>query len=185
MREPAAAPTALSRAVASVEESCVVPGLHWSVNRNALAPSCVAGVIASVPTCFGRSSEKPMKKPLLPPEPATGTTASAATAAATQATRRSTKTPYERTTLTRAPPVRAHKVAEVLPNRHRRLRTRRSRPCRAPRACRQPVRGWSRSRSARSEEHTSELQSHSDLVCRLLLEKKKKKKERSLQAQQQ
>src|SRR5437588_8848540 len=30
--------------------------------------------------------------------------------------------------------------------------------------------------AARSEEHTSELQSHSDLVCRLLLEKKKKKK---------
>src|SRR5260221_7803914 len=29
---------------------------------------------------------------------------------------------------------------------------------------------------ARSEEHTSELQSHSDLVCRLLLEKKKKQK---------
>src|SRR5438034_7613134 len=28
----------------------------------------------------------------------------------------------------------------------------------------------------RSEEHTSELQSHSDLVCRLLLEKKKKEK---------
>src|SRR5260221_1668920 len=27
--------------------------------------------------------------------------------------------------------------------------------------------------SKRSEEHTSELQSHSDLVCRLLLEKKK------------
>src|SRR5215204_4337236 len=27
---------------------------------------------------------------------------------------------------------------------------------------------------ARSEEHTSELQSHSDLVCRLLLEKKKR-----------
>src|SRR5260221_10913200 len=26
---------------------------------------------------------------------------------------------------------------------------------------------------SRSEEHTSELQSHSDLVCRLLLEKKK------------
>src|SRR2546427_6043985 len=31
-------------------------------------------------------------------------------------------------------------------------------------------RGW------RSEEHTSELQSQSNLVCRLLLEKKKKKK---------
>src|SRR5438034_11547798 len=29
---------------------------------------------------------------------------------------------------------------------------------------------------ARPEEHTSELQSHSDLVCRLLLEKKKEKK---------
>src|SRR5947207_7540340 len=31
------------------------------------------------------------------------------------------------------------------------------------------------SRAIRSEEHTSELQSHSDLVCRLLLEKKKTK----------
>src|SRR2546430_14064657 len=30
--------------------------------------------------------------------------------------------------------------------------------------------------SERSEEHTSELQSQSNLVCRLLLEKKKKKK---------
>src|SRR5690242_21604195 len=30
-------------------------------------------------------------------------------------------------------------------------------------------------RSPRSEEHTSELQSHVNLVCRLLLEKKKKK----------
>src|SRR5215211_8098969 len=36
----------------------------------------------------------------------------------------------------------------------------------------------SRRRSRRSEEHTSELQSHSDLVCRLLLEKKKKKKKK-------
>src|SRR5438132_6094562 len=31
-----------------------------------------------------------------------------------------------------------------------------------------------RTSPARSEEHTSELQSHSDLVCRLLLEKKKR-----------
>src|SRR5260221_10705684 len=31
-----------------------------------------------------------------------------------------------------------------------------------------------RPKEIRSEEHTSELQSHSDLVCRLLLEKKKK-----------
>src|SRR5690242_21473004 len=30
-------------------------------------------------------------------------------------------------------------------------------------------------RAGRSEEHTSELQSHVNLVCRLLLEKKKKK----------
>src|SRR5260221_1744631 len=30
-------------------------------------------------------------------------------------------------------------------------------------------------RDLRSEEHTSELQSHSDLVCRLLLEKKEMK----------
>src|SRR5438477_4852340 len=30
--------------------------------------------------------------------------------------------------------------------------------------------------TTRSEEHTSELQSHVNLVCRLLLEKKKKKK---------
>src|SRR5215204_4291547 len=35
----------------------------------------------------------------------------------------------------------------------------------------------------RSEEHTSELQSHSDLVCRLLLEKKKKKIKHSSQPQ--
>src|SRR5438034_7958499 len=35
----------------------------------------------------------------------------------------------------------------------------------------------------RSEEHTSELQSHSDLVCRLLLEKKKKRTERMIRCQ--
>src|SRR2546427_5691682 len=34
----------------------------------------------------------------------------------------------------------------------------------------------SQARLSRSEEHTSELQSQSNLVCRLLLEKKKKKK---------
>src|SRR5436190_9997728 len=38
-------------------------------------------------------------------------------------------------------------------------------------------------RVARSEEHTSELQSHSDLVCRLLLEKKKKKTSKNKNAQ--
>src|SRR5436190_14532407 len=35
---------------------------------------------------------------------------------------------------------------------------------------------------SRSEEHTSELQSHSDLVCRLLLEKKKKNKNQTSMA---
>src|SRR2546430_10692582 len=34
--------------------------------------------------------------------------------------------------------------------------------------------GWAADRATRSEEHTSELQSQSNLVCRLLLEKKKK-----------
>src|SRR5260221_7742432 len=37
-----------------------------------------------------------------------------------------------------------------------------------------PYRGAAPAMTDRSEEHTSELQSHSDLVCRLLLEKKKK-----------
>src|SRR5437588_8280249 len=32
--------------------------------------------------------------------------------------------------------------------------------------------------TSRSEEHTSELQSHSELVCRLLLEKKKRQRPR-------
>src|SRR6266571_8765354 len=40
--------------------------------------------------------------------------------------------------------------------------------------------GAARRRPARrSEEHTSELQSHVNLVCRLLLEKKKKKKSKN------
>src|SRR2546427_4018249 len=37
---------------------------------------------------------------------------------------------------------------------------------------------------ARSEEHTSELQSQSNLVCRLLLEKKKKKNRTTITSQQ-
>src|SRR6202012_6172423 len=39
------------------------------------------------------------------------------------------------------------------------------------RSCRAPARS-APAGAPRSEEHTSELQSHSDLVCRLLLEKK-------------
>src|SRR5204863_8672663 len=47
-----------------------------------------------------------------------------------------------------------------------------------PRQDRQRARP-ARARSLRSEEHTSELQSRRDLVCRLLLEKKKKKKNKN------
>src|SRR5438034_8667705 len=45
---------------------------------------------------------------------------------------------------------------------------------RRPGAHSRPV-GSAGHRHERSEEQTSELQSHSDLVCRLLLEKKKKR----------
>ena len=38
--------------------------------------------------------------------------------------------------------------------------------------------GYCRSSRGRSEEHTSELQSRENLVCRLLLEKKKNKKKK-------
>src|SRR5207247_9363609 len=43
-------------------------------------------------------------------------------------------------------------------------------PCRGRRWCGSPTYGY---KPVRSEEHTSELQSRVDLVCRLLLEKKK------------
>src|SRR5207249_8856591 len=45
---------------------------------------------------------------------------------------------------------------------------------RTPCAISKPYKPWPISRT-RSEQHTSELQSRFDLVCRLLLEKKKKK----------
>src|SRR2546427_5979998 len=54
--------------------------------------------------------------------------------------------------------------------------------CRPPLRTEQASAGWGEGRApglpsaARSEEHTSELQSQSNLVCRLLLEKKKKTK---------
>src|SRR5438132_5208886 len=69
---------------------------------------------------------------------------------------RSTLFPY--TTL-----FRSHRIPPERPLGHRAFRARRhaSGPQHSP-PC-----------EARSEEHTSELQSHSDLVCRLLLEKKK------------
>src|SRR6267378_6615343 len=49
---------------------------------------------------------------------------------------------------------------------------------------RRPKRG-SRVSPARSEEHTSELQSRRELVCRLLLEKKKKKTKKISQSNKQ
>src|SRR2546428_12398551 len=70
---------------------------------------------------------------------------------------RSTLFPY--TTLFRSAGPRA-----ALPSRAVAVR---ARPCPAPDFSRAPA------PSSRSEEHTSELQSRSDLVCRLLLEKKK------------
>src|SRR2546430_9037896 len=42
----------------------------------------------------------------------------------------------------------------------------------APRAARRPISFSRRAARARSAEHTSELQSQSNIVCRLLLEKK-------------
>src|SRR5688572_32443099 len=47
---------------------------------------------------------------------------------------------------------------------------------RRPTQARRGITGQLRSLVSRSEEHTSELQSQSNLVCRLLLEKKKKYK---------
>src|SRR5690606_39742863 len=74
---------------------------------------------------------------------------------------------------------------DALPISHRGLRRRRAR-IRAPHRLRDDGLGvraskkgagcdLSRSSEARSEEHTSELQSRENLVCRLLLEKKNKK----------
>src|SRR2546427_7522929 len=67
---------------------------------------------------------------------------------------RSTLFPY--TTLFRSRPVRASAA-------------------RAYRSCRRSYQKCRGLGEKRSEEHTSELQSQSNLVCRLLLEKKKKK----------
>src|SRR2546422_8308928 len=61
------------------------------------------------------------------------------------------------------------------------------RPSRANPASSSPfpsARTWTRWRPARSEEHTSELQSRLHLVCRLLLEKKKKNKSNKMRQKQ-
>src|SRR2546430_12869445 len=56
-------------------------------------------------------------------------------------------------------------------------------PFRGPRPARY-LEGSPAMNVTRSEEHTSELQSQSNLVCRLLLEKKKKKPIYTLQTQE-
>src|SRR5438132_2658415 len=50
--------------------------------------------------------------------------------------------------------------------------------CMSVRSARMPCNGCRPAKPWRSEEHTSELQSHSDLVCRLLLEKKNNDRQR-------
>src|SRR5690349_23292696 len=88
---------------------------------------------------------------------------------------RSTLFPY--TTLFRSPERRA--------GDGRRADERHCRRARASRWCRRDGAAEAREEARpgrravrRSEEHTSELQSRRDLVCRLLLEKKKKKKKK-------
>src|SRR2546427_8880204 len=83
---------------------------------------------------------------------------------------RSTLFPY--TTLFRSHP---RSASSRDPQRHRNSRNRSRGP--AAQIVRDTVSAPSpiEHRKCRSEEHTSELQSQSNLVCRLLLEKKKKK----------
>src|SRR5260370_26581044 len=88
---------------------------------------------------------------------------------------RSTLFPY--TTLFRS--ARRHEAAQG----HRRCLSRAAAQARFQRPAQEVLRGGALAekgaqgqvlRLGRSEEHTSELQSHLNLVCRLLLEKKKK-----------
>src|SRR5438874_4808311 len=83
---------------------------------------------------------------------------------------RSTLFPY--TTLFRS----HHPVRDPL--RRLQLDRRRGRPVRGQRVDQRDA------LPPRSEEHTSELQSRRDLVCRLLLEKKKKKQKKRTQKKQ-
>src|SRR3989475_7467516 len=78
---------------------------------------------------------------------------------------RSTLFPY--TTLFRSPP--SHPQNRVAPAKPALERRKKGGPV-SPELVTIPAR---RGKAARSEEHTSELQSQSNLVCRLLLEKKK------------
>src|SRR2546427_6456596 len=85
---------------------------------------------------------------------------------------RSTLFPY--TTLFRSAVVRLRKVA--LEGRRLDALDRKNREDERVLPERNAVGAENEAPFARSEEHTSELQSQSNLVCRLLLEKKKKKR---------
>src|SRR5688572_31009912 len=90
---------------------------------------------------------------------------------------RSTLFPY--TTLFRSVPMRKTIAPNTCAAARRRevRRLSRSRASEKPQSTKATAVGgfMTGSPGARSEEHTSELQSQSNLVCRLLLEKKKKK----------
>src|SRR5205085_11958505 len=96
---------------------------------------------------------------------------------------RSTLFPY--TTLFRSHRMRGARPARDLVRRKRRMvapTAQTMAPCCASRACGRRV-SSDREQQTRSEEHTSELQSQSNLVCRLLLEKKKKREHRETKRQ--
>src|SRR2546427_4094317 len=90
---------------------------------------------------------------------------------------RSTLFPY--TTLFRSPAAPPFSCATSAPKKSRNVTSFFSAPC-VPvgrkSVWNSPFLGRCSGVSLRSEEHTSELQSQSNLVCRLLLEKKKKKR---------
>src|SRR4051812_49473958 len=91
---------------------------------------------------------------------------------------RSTLFPY--TTLFRSPARRGHSGARAAGAR-KPCGRRAAETCRRGSCLRRPCSETRRRRQdPRSEEHTSELQSHVNLVCRLLLEKKKKTTDTSL-----
>src|SRR5436309_12591027 len=92
---------------------------------------------------------------------------------------RSTLFPY--TTLFRSRGTCRHHAQRVCgstphPSRRRVQSPQERRWSRPPMSAARSARSVADHRLSRSEEHTSELQSRENLVCRLLLEKKKKKK---------
>src|SRR3712207_7965392 len=84
---------------------------------------------------------------------------------------RSTLFPY--TTLFRSTPTKTLRLRPVRPQPSRGARRHNSEQTRVSCLRQETPTGSTRAAKARSEEHTSELQSRQYLVCRLLLEKKK------------